>query len=155
MHNNSSGQVESDRADSQQNISTTSEVKPALAMTKAETSPASDVENSESTHSSETYTNTSAQNQEQQSVASVPDVIPGPGWVVRVGTFSKQDNVTAVSKKLAQKGFEAHHTQLSTGVGTATRIWLGPYADRADAKNVSKLIKSITGEDGYVTNSEP
>lgn len=73
------------------------------------------------------------------------------GWAVRVGTFSKKSNVDSVSSLLKDSGFNAHHSKVNTNLGKATRIWLGPYSDKATAEKVSVRLKALTGEKGYVT----
>ncbi len=73
------------------------------------------------------------------------------GWTVRVGTFSKSENVETISKLLDSSGFTTRHTDVETTLGKATRVWLGPYADKETAEKVSTRLKTLTGEKGYVT----
>jgi DedD protein len=73
------------------------------------------------------------------------------GWTVRVGTFSKPENVELVSKLLDSSGFTARHTEVETTLGKATRVWLGPYEDKETAEKVSTRLRTLTGEKGYVT----
>ena len=76
-------------------------------------------------------------------------------WVVRVGTFSKISNVTAVSRLLNDNGLKARTTPVQTSFGDATRIWLGPYSDKNSAVTVSAQLKALTGEKGYITRHTP
>ncbi|NKB77869.1 MAG: hypothetical protein GKR96_12765 [Gammaproteobacteria bacterium] len=76
-------------------------------------------------------------------------------WAVRVGTFSKESNVTSVSKLLNGNGLVARTTRVKTSFGDATRIWLGPYADKKSAKTISTQLKKLTGENGYITKHSP
>ncbi len=73
------------------------------------------------------------------------------GWTVRVGTFSKSENVELISKLLDSSGFTIRHTEVETTLGKATRVWLGPYEDKQTAEKVSIRLKTLTGEKGYVT----
>ncbi len=73
------------------------------------------------------------------------------GWTVRVGTFTKTENVTSVTQLLEKSGFNARHTKVTTTLGEATRVWLGPYEDKAAAEKVSARLKTLTGEKGYIT----
>lgn len=75
------------------------------------------------------------------------------GWVVRVGTFSKQANVDSVSSLLTNSGFKPRTTPVTTSLGDSTRVWLGPYAKRETADKISNRLKSLIGEKGYVTKS--
>ena len=74
----------------------------------------------------------------------------GIGWAVRVGTFSKTENVSAISALLKSHGFNAQYTTVQTTSGTATRIWLGPYTKKKTAEKISIRLQAITGEQGYV-----
>ncbi len=87
----------------------------------------------------------------QPNSSSTDIFIDGGGWTVRVGTFSKTENVDTISVLLKKNGFDARHSKVQTTLGTATRIWLGPYAKKKTAEKVSTRLKTITGEKGYVT----
>lgn len=75
----------------------------------------------------------------------------GSGWTVRVGTYTKTENVDRVSALLKSHGFDPRHAKVKTALGAATRIWLGPYTKKKTAEKVSTRLKLITGEKGYVT----
>lgn len=88
-----------------------------------------------------------------EQVAKLPEQTSAEGWVVRVGTFSKQANVESVSSLLTKSGFKPKTTPVSTSLGPSTRVWLGPYAKRETADKISDRLKSLTGEKGYVTRT--
>ncbi len=73
-----------------------------------------------------------------------------PGWVVRVGTFAKQDNVERVVKRLQQAGFEPSTTNVKTDRGSVTRVWIGPYAKRVEAARMRTRVRQVTGGEGYI-----
>ncbi len=73
-----------------------------------------------------------------------------PGWVVRVGTFAKQDNVERVVKRLQQAGFEASTTSVKTDRGSVTRVWIGPYTKRVEAARMRTRVRQVTGGEGYI-----
>jgi len=77
----------------------------------------------------------------------------GGGWIVRVGTFSKQANVDSVSSLLDNSGFKPKTTGVTTSLGESTRVWLGPYAKRETADKISDRLKDLIGEKGYVTRT--
>lgn len=86
---------------------------------------------------------------------AVPATSSG-GWAVRVGTFSKPANATAISALLADNGFTARKTTVKTALGgNATRIWLGPYAKKETAGEVSRQLTTLIGEKGFVTKYAP
>lgn len=73
-----------------------------------------------------------------------------PGWVVRVGTFAKTENVERVVQRLKQAGFEPSTTKLKTDKGSVTRVWIGPYAQRVEAARMRTRVKQVTGGEGYI-----
>lgn len=75
----------------------------------------------------------------------------GAGWQVSVGSFLQLENAQAVSTLLKQNGFTVHQAKVQLSLGEATKIWLGPYRDQQTADRVSRQLKSLTGEKGYVT----
>ena len=78
------------------------------------------------------------------------------GWAVRAGTYAKQTNADSVATVLAGNGFTAHKTvvQIALG-GNATRIWVGPYAKKETAGEVSLRLQVLIGEKGFVTKHIP
>jgi cell division septation protein DedD len=81
----------------------------------------------------------------------VKEEVVKDGWTVRVGTFSKNENVKLISDLLNDNGFNTKHTPVTTTLGKATRVWLGPYSTKETAEKISIRLKFLTGEKGYVT----
>ncbi len=77
------------------------------------------------------------------------------GWSVRVGTFTKQENVERLFTLLGDHGFDARRTRVQVDSGEATRVWLGPYAKRETADTVNARLHALRGEKGYITKHEP
>ena len=73
-----------------------------------------------------------------------------PGWVVQVGTFAKDDNVTRVVKRLQQAGFEPSTTKVKTDKGSVTRVWIGPYSQRVEAARMRSRVQQVTGGEGFI-----
>jgi DedD protein len=78
--------------------------------------------------------------------------VPDRGWVVQVGTFGNADNVKRVIKDLRAQGFSPSSTSVRTKSGPATRIWVGPYAQRVDAARVRARIQQSLGTKGLITS---
>lgn len=88
----------------------------------------------------------------QDEAASTPATAE-TGWAVRVGAFSSQANVDAVTARLTESGFKVNATRVKTAQGKdATRIWLGPYPDKQTAREVSERLRvsGVTGEEAAV-----
>jgi DedD protein len=88
-----------------------------------------------------------------QAVATVSagDASLERGWMVRVGTFTDASNVERVMKDLRDKGFTPSSTPTKTASGAATRVWLGPFAQRVEAARVRSSLEQSTGEPGLIT----
>jgi DedD protein len=84
-------------------------------------------------------------------VASAGDPSVERGWMVRVGTFTDNSNVERVMKDLREKGFTPSSTPTKTASGSATRVWLGPYALRVEAARERSRLEQSTGEPGLIT----
>lgn len=77
--------------------------------------------------------------------------VPDRGWVVRVGTFGNPNNINRVMKDLRAQGFSPSSTPVRTKSGPATRVWVGPYAQRVDAARVRARIEQLLGTKGLIT----
>ena len=70
-----------------------------------------------------------------------------PQWKVTVGSFSKPENIEAVTAKLSAAGYAAKKTAVTTAAGkAATRIWLGPFASQDEAQKIGAEVKSLFDE---------
>lgn len=74
------------------------------------------------------------------------------GWVVQVGVFTDRSGAEKVVVDLESRGFTPSTTIVDTNQGkaSATRVWLGPYAQRADAAKSMSTLKEKTGSDGFI-----
>ncbi len=73
------------------------------------------------------------------------------GWVVRIGTYSQADNAKRVMETLQRRGFKPSSGSVKTKSGVATRVWVGPYAQRVEAARARTRIERATGEKGMIT----
>ena len=53
-------------------------------------------------------------------------------------------------KRLKQAGFQPSTTNIDTGSGPATRVWIGPYAQRVEAARMRKRVNQVTGGEAYI-----
>jgi len=72
------------------------------------------------------------------------------GWIVSVGVYSQTKNADAIYSELVKNKFSPSSSVISTSKGKATRVWLGPYADKSRANNIKNQLKSVTGEPGLI-----
>lgn len=72
------------------------------------------------------------------------------GWIVRVGTYSQKENAERVMEGLEELGFEASSGSVKTRNGVATRVWVGPFAQRVEAARARTRIERATGQKGLI-----
>lgn len=75
------------------------------------------------------------------------------GWVVQVGLFSTSGYEVRAKKlvnDLVGDGFKADSSLVETNRGQGMRVWLGPFAKRAEATKEVERLKGLTGKDGFV-----
>lgn len=95
--------------------------------------------------------NSDSNSEQSSDVAASELPLSGSGWRVHAGTFAEIANADSAFEKLTDNGLKARRIQVPTINGTATRVWLGPYAKKETAEKISLKIKEITGKKGYVT----
>lgn len=74
------------------------------------------------------------------------------GWVVQVELLTDEKGAQRLVDDLSSKGFDPHTTVVDTNRGkkTGTRIWLGPYAQRAQAGAENDKLESKMGKRGFI-----
>lgn len=74
------------------------------------------------------------------------------GWVVQVELLIDKNGAKKLVDQLASKGFEPHTTIVDTnrGKNTGTRIWLGPFAQRAEAGAENEKLEAKMGKRGFL-----
>lgn len=72
------------------------------------------------------------------------------GYIVSVGVYLQLANAENVSKKLKNKGFKPSQGLFNTSKGKATRVWLGPFATRAEAGKKKAKLEQALGERGLI-----
>lgn len=74
------------------------------------------------------------------------------GWVVQVGLYLEKKGAEAKVKELLTQGFSASSTIVDTNRGpqTGTRVWLGPFAKRAEAEQENTKLVNRTKKEGFI-----
>ncbi len=88
---------------------------------------------------------------EKSPQTKVPAPAPTPrGWVVQVGVFSKPDNASRLVTQLRDAGFAAEASSTDTQSGVATKVWVGPFAERVRAARARADIEKAIGQKGFI-----
>ena len=78
------------------------------------------------------------------------DPVISTAWAVQAGIFSKRENAQSIARVLKSNGHQPKLNNTSTSFGQATRVWVGPFASKAEAQALSNIIEQQTGNGGYV-----
>lgn len=68
------------------------------------------------------------------------------GWVVQIGVYSNTENANRMVAKLKEHGIKAKSETITLSGSKATRLRVGPYADRATAEKQQARIQKDIGE---------
>lgn len=79
-----------------------------------------------------------------------PASVAAGNYVVNIGTFGNLGNAAGLADKLRAAKLPVAADRISLASGTAMRIRVGPYADRAAAEAARLRAESITGAPGKV-----
>lgn len=72
------------------------------------------------------------------------------GWVVRIGSFAEKANAEQIVTLLRDNGLEPRTSVVQTGIGSVTRVWVGPFSERVAAARQRAHIQDVTGEQGAI-----
>ncbi len=71
-------------------------------------------------------------------------------WAIQVASFADRSNAVALRDQLRTDGYQAVLSDVKGLTGTATRVAIGPYIDRADATKVEHELEKRYGMDAIV-----
>ncbi|MFP5350021.1 MAG: SPOR domain-containing protein [Gammaproteobacteria bacterium] len=72
------------------------------------------------------------------------------GWVVQVGTFSNAGNAVRLETQLKKHGHAVSRERIARDGGSALRLRVGPFRDKALAQKAQGQIEKETGVKGVV-----
>jgi len=71
-------------------------------------------------------------------------------WAIQVASFSDRSNAIALRNQLRSDGYQAVLSDVKGLTGTATRVAIGPFIDRADATKLEHELEKRYGMDAIV-----
>lgn len=72
-------------------------------------------------------------------------------WVVQLGSFGNQDNARRLRDNVLKMGYGAHLQQVKRGDSTLTRVFSGPFVNKADAQAAKTELDEAFGLNSLVT----
>lgn len=127
---------------------------PATASTPATPAPAAPADSASSTATSESAATAPAEAARpapRAELRAVPlDAPVGEGFVVQVGSFSREDNARSEAERLIQAGFNAFVERSQADGNAVYRVKVGPEAERRGAERVQARLQSRAGVSGII-----
>lgn len=73
-------------------------------------------------------------------------------WVVQLGSFGNADNARRLRDKVREMGHSSHIQEVVRGDSTLTRVFSGPYVDKAEAEKAKQKLDSAFSINSLVTS---
>jgi DedD protein len=73
-------------------------------------------------------------------------------WVVQLGSFGSDGNATRLREKVRAKGYSSHLQRISRGDSELTRVFSGPFAEKAEAEKAKLVLDKAFGLNSLVTS---
>jgi DedD protein len=75
-------------------------------------------------------------------------------WVVQLGSFGSGDNARRLRDKVRDKGYNSHLQQVTRGDTELTRVFSGPFAEKAEAERAKQALDKAFGLNSLVTSGD-
>lgn len=72
-------------------------------------------------------------------------------WVVQLGSFGSGENARRLRDKVRDKGYNSHLQEISRGGENLTRVFSGPFAEKAEAEKAKQALDKAFGLNSLVT----
>lgn len=73
-------------------------------------------------------------------------------WVVQLGSFGSHENATGLREKVREKGYSSHLQRITRGDAELTRVFSGPFAEKAEAEKAKQVLDKAFGLNSLVTS---
>lgn len=75
-------------------------------------------------------------------------------WVVQLGSFGSADNARNLRNKVRDKGYNSHLQEVTRGDAELTRVFSGPFAEKAEAEKAKQVLDKAFGLNSLVTSGD-
>lgn len=86
----------------------------------------------------------------ESSVAEFTRSLDG-AWVVQLGSFGSEENARRLREKVREKGYSSHLQSIIRGDTELTRVFSGPFAEKAEAEKAKQALDKAFGLNSLVT----
>lgn len=75
-------------------------------------------------------------------------------WVVQLGSFGSADNARRLRENVREKGYNSHLQEITRGDQKLTRVFSGPFAEKAEAERAKQVLDKAFGLNALVTTGD-
>ena len=75
-------------------------------------------------------------------------------WVVQLGSFGSAENARNLRNEVREKGYNSHLQQVTRGEAELTRVFSGPFAEKAEAEKAKQVLDKAFGLNSLVTSGD-
>lgn len=87
---------------------------------------------------------------EADAAMDAPETPPVTGWVVQVGSFSRESNAQVLRDRLRDQGYAAFVKEGESGGNTVWRVRVGPMPEESEAREVARRLEEERGKSALV-----
>lgn len=73
-------------------------------------------------------------------------------WVVQLGSFGSEENARRLRAQVREKGYSSHLQRVTRGGTELTRVFSGPFAEKAEAERAKQALDKAFGLNSLVTS---
>jgi len=73
-------------------------------------------------------------------------------WVVQLGSFGSEENARRLRAQVREKGYSSHLQRVTRGGTELTRVFSGPFAEKAEAERAKQTLDKAFGLNSLVTS---
>ena len=73
-------------------------------------------------------------------------------WVVQLGSFGSAENARRLREQVRERGYSSHLQSVTRGDVELTRVFSGPFAEKAEAERAKQALDKAFGLNSLVTS---
>ncbi|SFM55607.1 SPOR domain-containing protein [Marinobacter zhejiangensis] len=75
-------------------------------------------------------------------------------WIVQLGSFGNAENARRLRDQAREKGYSSHLQEVSRGDSVLTRVFCGPFAEKAEAERAKRALDAAFGLNSLVSSGD-
>lgn len=142
------------------------ETTPTSEPVSAQPTPVSEPVEPQPAETAEPVAPVPAPEAEPEPQVSAPEPAPEPvtaseyrnalegAWIVQLGSFGNAENARRLRDQAREKGYSSHLQEVSRGDSVLTRVFCGPFAEKAEAERAKRALDAAFGLNSLVSSGD-